>query len=101
MTTPTQDSFSWKSEVFRFFLVEGSLLGGLYAPALLNNQLIRLLPFPGWALFLFTIFCIGSRRRWLRAHRPQSAPRPYRFSLQEWMVGFTGVALMLGLYSVD
>lgn len=97
----TELRFDWRSQALLSVVMIAAitvthLLIGWY-----NGRGIRPFALAGMAFWLTTVFALGSRRRWIKARRPELALRPWRFSFVELLVVFTGLTLLIGLSITD
>lgn len=94
-------SRSWRRELIIGMVICATLIGAQLLIGWYNGRGLRPLMLAGLLFWVMTTFALGARRRRMKAQRPSSTWKPWRFSFLEMLALFTGLTLFIGLSIAD
>ena len=100
-TQPSDLPFNWRSQALFALAMVAALTAAHLLVGWFNGRGVRPLALAGFVFWITTAFALGSRRRWLKARRPELTLKPWRFSFLELLVLVTGLTLFIGFTIAD
>lgn len=100
-TPPSDLPFNWRAQALFALAMVAALTAAHLLVGWYNGRGFRPFALAGFVFWITTAFALGSRRRWIKARRPELALKAWRFSFLELLVLFTGLTLFLGFTIAD
>lgn len=100
-TQPSDLPFNWRSQALFALAMVAALTAAHLLVGWYNGRGFRPFALAGFVFWITTAFALGTRRRWIKARRPELALKAWRFSFLELLVLVTGLTLFIGFTIAD